>query len=162
MKYIKENHVSALLHSTLLFTGPLGIIAPFLFFEDIIFKINFPFIPLIIIVGSILLGLFIPIIISKKYETSDSIQKHCTESMNLQLSFYTYITTILTITAVCTIPLVNPRLSNDPALIYGLLIFAFILGCITYLFYFFNILFGIYSAAKSRDFKYDLTIRFFK
>ncbi|WP_336770199.1 DUF4870 domain-containing protein [Bacillus bombysepticus] len=162
MKNIKENHIAALLHSTLLFTGPLGIIVPFIFFGDIIFKINFPFIPLIIIVSSILLGLIIPITVSTKYEKSNYIQKNCTETMNLQLSFYTYITAISTVTALFTIPLSHPGLSNDPALIIGLLVFAFILGCITYFFYFFNIIFSIYSALKSKEFKYDLTIRYFK
>ncbi|GAB6450337.1 hypothetical protein bcgnr5390_13800 [Bacillus luti] len=160
MNTIKENSTIALLHLTLLLTGPIGIALVCLLYNYILTgnPFNFP----ILLLGFLALGWLLPSCIKFRKSKNDGIQHTLKQIVNVQLSMYIYFIAIVLLFIVSDF--VPDVLSVERTEITGLyqLLYTFYGICIVLIYYATAIIIAIIVSLNGKQFRYPLTIPFLR
>lgn len=160
MNINKENSTIALLHLTLLLTGPIGIALVCLICEYIL--TDNPFDSPLIFLVLLALGWLLPSCLKFRKSKNDGIQHTLKQIVNVQLSMYIYFIAIVLLFIISDF--VSDVLPVEKTEITGLyeLLYTFYGICSVLIYYATTIMIAIIVSLSGRQFRYPLTIPFLR
>ncbi|GAB6549572.1 hypothetical protein bcgnr5378_36590 [Bacillus cereus] len=159
MNNIKENYITAFIHFTLLITGPIGFSLAFIFCDYILH--TEPSNPTYLFLGFFVIGFLIPSILILRGSEKDDIQYAFKQIANAQFSMYIYfIVIVILVVAVFLLSIYNDP--TNPSL--GITVLANVIYPLysILVFYIISAILAIVRSFQGKQFRYPLTIRFFK